>query len=776
MSTYKKGIAFIGFILISAIANAQLITGTVRGHIKGKNDGVPVDNVAIKIEKLNIGTSTDQSGNFILNNVPVGRVELTISKVGFASVILKELLLQSGQELIVEQELESSVEELDQVVVTAASPNLSGAVTSLQNITAEQIFRYPATFFDPARLAFTFPGVANANDQANGMSIRGNNPTFLQWRLEGMEIVNSNHLSNAGTFSDQPTANAGGTNMLSAQMLGNMNFLTGAFPAEYGNSLGGVMDMRLRKGNSQNYEHKAQVGLIGIDLSSEGPINRAKGSSYLFNYRYSFTGLLALGGLSFGGESISFQDLALNLHFPTAKLGTFSVFGMGGVNANEFEFEPEEEGGLPVFEKDLYTINYYGKMGVAGITHTAINKKNLTWKNALVYSGLKNNRDQFVIDNSEFNRPSLYNRNSTAKMSFSSIIQQNLSEDAYIKAGIYLTQQRDSLFQSNLNFGGLQQSLIVQPFVQFSTNIGAKTNFVLGLHNMNYSQSKTHTFEPRISFAHKITSKDQVSLAYGMHSQLHTATAYLWAAQVGNTAIAPNLAHHFVANYTHHFLNTTFKVEAYYQHLSNQLIVNENSSSANAFRYFSSVNLMDLSFPDGLVAKGLGKNFGLEMGIQRFLDNGFFYVANLTLYKSLFSNNEGEYTDAKYSGNSIANLTLGKEWAVSKSRLIGANIRLVYMGGFRDYEIDTDLSSLYGYTVYNYTKPLSVRYPAYFRPDLRLYFRKSKTKFSRMWSLDIQNVANYQNVAFDYFDRFQGKTIRKYQLGMIPLLSYRWEF
>ena len=277
--------AVLMILLFWQISMAQQF-GKVRGVVRDIVTEASIENATVNIVGTTLNAQTNASGEFSFESVPVGRLELSVSSVGFTNKVIKELLLATNKELIVNVGMEVAENSLKEVTVTAASPNLSGAKTSIQAITVEQVLRFPATFFDPARLAFSFPGVANTNDQGNGMSIRGNNPRGLQWRLEGMEIVNPNHTANAGTFSDQATSNAGGVIMVSAQMMGDMNFLTGAFPAEYGNALSGVMDMRLRKGNNKEFEHTAQVGLLGIDLASEGPLNREKGSSYLLNYRY----------------------------------------------------------------------------------------------------------------------------------------------------------------------------------------------------------------------------------------------------------------------------------------------------------------------------------------------------------------------------------------------------------------------------------------------------------------------------------------------------------
>ncbi|WP_341225956.1 TonB-dependent receptor [uncultured Arcticibacterium sp.] len=761
----KYILIFIG-VLASQIAFAQQ-TNSIRGKVKAELTETPLEKATVRIIGSDLNTKTDEDGTFIFQKVPTGRLELEISMVGYSKQVVKELVLTANKELVLTILLEESTRDLEGVTVTAASPNLSGAKTSLQSITVEQVMRFPATFFDPARLALSFPGVANANDQANGMSIRGNNPTGLQWRLEGMEIVNPNHTANAGTFSDQATSNAGGVIMVSAQMMGNTNFLTGAFPAEYGNALSGIMDMRLRKGNSQEYEHTAQVGLIGIDLASEGPINKKNGSSYLVNYRYSFTGLLALGGLTFGGETIKFQDLAINLSFPNEKLGDFTVFGMGGVNSNDFAFD-DEEGLGPELEKDQYVINYKGKMAAVGATHTKHFKGTYLWKNALVYSGLRNERVQDAGEVATINVTPLEDILQSSKLSFSSILSHRVNGASNLKGGVYVTYSQDSLLSRQNGLAGLYTSWVLEPFVQWNTNIGKAGNLVLGLHNLNYTATKTSTLEPRAAFGYQIDAKNDINLAYGFHSQLNSP----WLNdQVAD--IKPILAHHVVlSEETKLNRSSSIKTEVYYQALSNALSPRFDSKN----KFFSGLNMSDFIFPFDVSQNGKGRNYGLEVGYQKYLDKGLFALINATLYKSEFQAADGEFYETRFSGNHIVNLTLGKEWALKKERVFGANLRMVWMGGFRNYAIDEAASEAEGKTVFDYTNELTERLPDYFRPDIRVYLKKSKKKYNTMLSIDIQNVANYQNVAFDYYDVFQKKVVRKNQLGMIPMLNYRWEF
>ena len=755
--------AVLMILLFWQISMAQQF-GKVRGVVRDIVTEASIENATVNIVGTTLNAQTNASGEFSFESVPVGRLELSVSSVGFTNKVIKELLLATNKELIVNVGMEVAENSLKEVTVTAASPNLSGAKTSIQAITVEQVLRFPATFFDPARLAFSFPGVANTNDQGNGMSIRGNNPRGLQWRLEGMEIVNPNHTANAGTFSDQATSNAGGVIMVSAQMMGDMNFLTGAFPAEYGNALSGVMDMRLRKGNNKEFEHTAQVGLLGIDLASEGPLNREKGSSYLLNYRYSFTGLLALGGITFGGEDIRFQDLAVNLSFPSEKIGDITLFGMGGLNSNEFAFD--DEAGLgPEFEKDKYIINYYGKMVATGITHSKKINPNLLWKNALVFSGTRTSRDQTVDPLSSFYLPSQHDISKTSKLSYSSIFTRKLSAKAGLKTGFYVTRAADSLSSIQNNLQGDFSSWIIQPFAQYNTTLGARASFTFGLHHLRYSLNNTATLEPRANLGFILSPKSQVNLAYGRHSQLFSSWLY-----AGNENLKPTMSDHYVLNFEHKLKeSSSITAEVYYQSIFSDL-----SSATQG--HLSGVNLTEFVNPRNFINNGKGRNYGLELNFNKYLDNGFFALINATLYKSEYLALDGEYYESRYSGNHIMNITLGKEWSVSKYRVLGVNTRIVWMGGFRNYQIDLIASQEALKTVFDYNSGLTEKTADYFRPDIRIYLKRSKAKLNRMWSIDIQNVANYQNVAFDYYDAFQNKIITKYQLGMIPMLNYRWEF
>jgi hypothetical protein len=302
--------------------SSQVISGIVTDKITS----LPIHfaNVSVLNSQPFIGAVTDSLGMFILSNVPTGRYNIEVSFIGYHKRIVREVLVISGKQTQLTVELEENLAELDVVVITHSVDKQKSlnpfATVSSRMLSVEEASRYAGGFDDPARLASAFAGVAS-NNSNNGIVVRGNAPRYLQWRMEGVEIPSPNH------FNDLRSFGGGTLTALSAQMLANSDFLTGAFPAEYSNALSGVFDMNLRKGNTGRTERTIQLGLIGLESSQEGPFKKGGKSSYVYNYRYSTLGLLA-PLLPDGASSITYQDLSFKLNFPTKKAGVFSVWGL----------------------------------------------------------------------------------------------------------------------------------------------------------------------------------------------------------------------------------------------------------------------------------------------------------------------------------------------------------------------------------------------------------------------------------------------------------------
>lgn len=768
------------FLMLSQNSWAQKPTQTIRGTVLDADTQLPLAGATISLiqaEHLR-GAMTDSTGKFRLENVEVGFYKIEISFLGYATLFIPELLLESGNEQVLEVQLEREEMEIQPLVLYAPSYSpASIARVSKQVITVEEARRFPATFDDPARLALSYPGVVSANDQANNISVRGNSPASLSWYLEGVEIVNPNHLGTAGTANDRPTANGGGVNILSAQLLGASTFLSGAFPANYGNSLSGIMDMQLRKGNSEQYEFTGQIGLIGIDLAAEGPFSKKSDASFLANYRYSTLGILSAMGVDLGDEAITFQDFSFNLNLPTQKAGKFSLFGIGGRSSNVF-VGPRDTS-LLVVEKDQFDITSTAQVGVLGATHLLPLGKS-TWRTTLAYSTLESSRvaDQLdaTFQQTVFARDTL----EESKLSIQSNFSSRPNDRVRWQLGATATLMDFRVFSTSptsAQLAGDGGGWLLRPYANLRVQLRPEVEMLAGVHYSYFTFNESTAVEPRASLRW-VNDRQQLSLAYGLHSKLQPTQLYFLQTPEdpgANQNLGFTKAHHIVLS--HQFFtgpSARLRTELYYQQLFNVPETNLLVGRISAINWEEAFLQTNLPFRN----TGTGRNYGLEVSWQQYFSNSYYYLANASVFDSRYSDDETQ-RNTRFNSNYLVNLTGGKEFSKNKKgsqRTWGINLRISYIGGLWETPIDEVASANLNYTVFDLSQAFTQRQPDVFKVDSRFYFRKDRRRSSTTIALDLQNMTNQQNLAFRYYDTLQGQVLDKYQLGLIPNLSWRMEF
>lgn len=771
---------------------AQSITQTVRGTIVEEATLQPLAGATVYLKGANLGSSTDKQGNFVIQHVPIGRYTLETSFVGYETFQIPGLLVQSGKETILEITLSPTAQNLDEVVIQdeQLTPPSMIAPLSSRSFTVEETRRFAATFFDPGRLATSFPGVVGVNDQANHISVRGNSPNSMLWRVEGIDIVNPNHLSNAGTFGDRRAASGGSQSVLSTQVLDNSQFLTGAFPANYGNTTGGAFNMQLRRGNSQQREYTVQAGLIGLEFAAEGPFTEGGESSYLANYRYSTVGLLTnVIGLDFGGEAISFQDLSFNLTFPTQNAGTFTFFGIGGTGRNVFE-APRDSLAWEA-QEDRFDVTFTNDMGAAGVTHTLPLSERTLIKSVVAMSALSSTRDGDLVTDTYETLPLEEDTYQEYRFSATSSITHRTSARQVLSGGVFLNYLNYQLSSSEgtavtspqILVSGEGGGWLLQPYVQGEWQLSNQLTGQLGLHYTYFSLSESHSVEPRAQLRWNPVTRHSFSLAYGLHSQIQQPGVYFSTVPsdlLGAPPLRPNQrvgltrAFHYTLGYQG-LLGETIRLraEAYYQDLFNVPI------AANPTSTFSVLNLFEGFVDEALVNEGTGENYGVEVSLEKNLVDNYYFLLSSSLYESKYTGADGVQRDTRFNGNYAFSLTGGKEipWnRNNKQRVVGINLRANYLGGLRTTPIDEAASREQQTTVFIDDQAFTNKLPDYFKLDLRFSLRKNTDRYTSVWSLDLQNALNQQNVAFQYFDTVEGAIVTKYQLGLIPILTYRVEF
>jgi hypothetical protein len=776
-----------GFVLmlIAPAAISQEIVQTVRGSVTDKVTQAPLPGVlAVLVGSQPLkAAQTDGNGIFRIDKVPVGEQSLKITVPGYKDVVMNHVTVNSGKELVLQVNMEEDPEQMEEVKVIAAYDKhkalneMSGVSTRAFSV--EETQKFAAAVNDPARMATSFAGVVAPSDGNNHISIRGNSPNGLLWRMEGIEIPNPNHFANVGT-------SGGGISILSAQLLNNSDFSTGAFAAEYGNALSGVFDLRLRKGNNQKREYTFQAGVLGIDVAAEGPFKKGSDASFLVNYRYSTLSILGKIGVPLGDGITNFQDLSFNLSFPGKKMGSFSIFGFGGLSSQTTEHLNDS---LKWKEDYFYRINsnYFANTGMVGFTNTKLFEKGYL-KTILGVSATQNgyveeemNYD-YVTSKKTFQQ--VFNQN---KITLSSVYTHKMSSLSSFRTGIILNRlgydlsqsdRQDDTLRERINNDGKTQTC--QGFFQWNYKLTQKLTTNIGWHYYHVMLNNTNSFEPRASIRYEVNGKNIVTYGYGLHSQIQPLGVYFAKAPgAENPSQAPNKnlglskAHHFVLGYdrilTQH---SHLKTEVYYQYLFNIPV------SPGKQNPYSILNAFDGYYTDPLVNEGTGVNKGIELTYERFMHKNLYWLVTGSLYDSKFRTADGRWFNTRYNTNYALNVTAGKEWTLrgTKSRTLGFNVKSMFVGGYRVTPIDLEASIAEGTTRFKTDSLYTNKNPDYYRLDIRVSLKRNYKKVTTTLALDLQNSTNRKNVGGQYYDAHTGKIKYWYQAPLIPVLSYRVEF
>lgn len=773
--TIKQYAIFLGFFIffLATSVVAQDSLSTIVGKAVDKADGRALHYATVHLLKMNMGAIANGDGSFEIKNLPAGQYSLECSYVGYAKSF-KTITLEAGRKVTILFELEPlPIDKIPTIIWETSTSTL---------LRTREIYSVPAVYDDPARVTALRAGVVNTNDQGNAIAVRGNAPNGLKWYLEGIEIPNPNHTPNAGTPNDRSAGSAGGTNMIKPQFLSHTAFQNSAFDADYGNALGGVLAMQTRQYGAEKPETVLQIGLIGLEVMHN---RRFSENGFLhFSGRYSTVGLLSnVIGLDFGGEKISFTDYNFSLYKPI-RSGFIKFFSVFGTSSNIYEGQRDTANWT--VQKDRFDIDFLSQTTINGVRHFWQNGKS-SWNTTLAFSTWNSSRKGYLLTDN-FDRI-LLEKDSLAhqRFSFKTTYQYdkfsaNLNA-TFLKYGI---ENFDS--QANFTANGQLNGWLLEPNLKYHLFDSRSQKITLGLHAMYFSNNQSFSLEPRLSFIKNIERFGSLTLSYGLHSQMQTAEVYL-SRDANDALVNENLgfskAHHFNLGWSRNQKNSGFKAVAYYQHLFNIPIIDNSSAS------FSTINDINTFLSTELVNIGTGRNYGLELTYRQSFDNDFYISTNLTVFESKYTAGDGIERDTRFNGKHTANLIVGKEWqtqnltndkAIRSHQLLGFYVRGLYAGGLRESPIDFALSQLAGQTVFVDSEAFSLSQGKIMKIDARLYWKKNILDAantvirSHTIAFDIQNLTNQQNVAFNYFDALQGQVITKYQLGLIPLLSWRVAF
>ncbi len=773
-------------------------TGTIKGTVLDQQSEIPIIGATIELISTegSTGVVTDIDGYFSLQEVPVGRNVIRISYLGYESLTLPNIDVSTGKDVLLNITLQESVAELSEVVVTAKTIKDQAqnemATISARQFSVEEVNRYSGGRSDVARLASNFAGVSAPDDSRNDIVIRGNSPTGVLWRIEGIPVPSPNHFSTFGTTGSPVSA-------LNPNVMSNSDFLTSAFPAEYGNANAGVFDINFRNGNKDRTEYTLQLGAFsGLEAMVEGPMNK-KGGSFLVAGRYSFIGLI---GNAATAATPNYSDLSFKLDFGNTKAGRFTLFGIGGQSDIEFLGSEIEEGDLFAAEDEDSSVD--AGFGVLGLKHNIIIGNN-TYVRTVVGGTLRTNvfsQDRYFnmdtneeekrriteVDNSEtrFSVSSYINSKINARQTVrAGVLFENIGNDAFFRdreEGIDLDGDGSPDWFTVYDFDGSIN--MVQPFVQTQYRLSDQFSFNAGVHGQYSSLNEQFVVEPRASLTYALNPTNKFTLGYGMHNQNAPLPILFLNEDINGSLVQTNAdldfvrSQHFVLGYDSKLGdNWRLKTEVYYQAIDRAPVESTPTS------YSTLTEGADFVFADdktSLVSEGTGFNRGVEITLEKFYSKGYHLLFTGSFFESKYEGSDGIERSTPFDNGYVINALGGKEFKIGKAKqhAFVIDTKLTTSGGRWYTPVDLEASRAVGFEILQEEKAFSQQYENYFRWDVKLGLKlnSTKKKVSHQFFLDFQNVTNRENVFVRQYNRLTNNVDQTNQTGFFPDFLYRIQF
>jgi hypothetical protein len=754
-------------------------TQTIRGRVLDMDSQLPIAFAAVVLlnSKPLRGSYTNEQGYFRIEGVPVGRWFLEVRHVEFETYQKMDLLISSGKEVVLELKLSQKVSTLETVLITnetaltdPLNPFLS---TSYQRYEVEEAKRYPASYGDPARHAQAFAGLVGQNDIRNELVIRGNNPRGILWRLDGVEIPNPNHFAREGTAS-------GSVSAISTNLMADSEFLTGAYPAQYGNAMSGIFDLRIREGNDSLFEHSLQIGTLGLELATEGPFARKRGykGSYLINYRASVLNMIGvlLDTILVDEELTNYNDLAVKLHFPT-KRGAWDFLALGG----------NSRSGLPTDDRRRNRLN--NGLAITNLAYRRTIGDDSYFKGSLSYMG--NQVDNLIFDVDSLALYEQTERTGSLILRFNWLVHKRFSPRWIAEAGgteslegfSYRGWMGSTLFPAPFNDWLTLDSMGIFRSSQlyFTTRFrkSRDTEWVFGLHAIRHHRIPETSIEPRLGLRLGLADRHRLRLGAGIHSRREPLLYYLHLNTEGelfNPKLKLPKAFHVVLGYD--FLASpdwALTAEGYFQLLYNLPVSLDSTQGA-----FSTLLQPEGYFSGELANRGLGMNQGLELSLHKRFSKQWYFLGTGSFYFSRYVGGDGKFRPSPYDGPFQFSLLGGKEFAVGRNgrpHLLSLNGKLFFNNQQRLVVLDPDVYLQTNRYVQNFRQVdcPSCEYQPYWRFDFQLIYRRNHKRFAGEWRVDIQNITRRVNLKEIVYDPTRDVAFPQYHFRLLPVLSYKFE-
>ena len=740
----KKTVFFLFLLGLLTAAGAQP-THKIKGTVIDKASRQPLEFINVLILGLGRGAVTDAEGHFNIQEVPPGIYRLQASAVGYKTVLTPEYIV-STKDLTIQIETEENLTELEGVTVTA-SPfrrDLESPV-GLRIIGLQEIEKSPGANRDISRIVQSYPGVAfSPAGYRNDLIVRGGSPSENRFYLDGVEIPNINHFSTQG-------ASGGPVGIINADLVREVNFYTGAFPADKGNSLSSVLDFKLRDGDMERNSLKATLGASEVSLASNGHLG--KKTSYLVSVRQSYLQFLFdMLGLPF---LPTFTDAQFKLKTRFNTTNELTVLGLGGIDNMKLNTKLDGEKAeyilsyLPKIQQETFTLGavyrHYAGAHVQSvvISHSYLNNRNTKYLN----------NDESSAENLSLKLRSVEQEtkfrieNASTFGNWKVNLGANLDYSQYTNTTfqrVYIDGGKTFDYHTYLGFWrwGLFGTIsYATPDERFTTSLGVRTdanNFSSGMKGMSDQLS------PRLSLSYRLTDGVYLSGNAGLYYQLPPYTGLGFKDNNGK----------LVNKYLRYMRVSQESIGLSWRP--------RNTFELSIEGFYKKYDKIPFSIVDGipLACKGndygvignealsstsQGRAYGAEILMKWLIAKKLNLSSSFTLFKSEYRNNkESEYIasawDNRYIFNMSGTYNFPHNWSLG--------MKVSCIGGAPYTPYDIDKSSLVtawnaqGRPYYDYGQYNTGRLPAFGQLDVRVdktfYLKRCMLGFY----IDLQNVTN----------------------------------
>lgn len=787
----KSCVFLISFLLVITKSYSQADIQYLKGTVSDRESGKPLSGAYILVIDSDppAGVMTGSDGKFRLA-VPYGRVSLRITYIGYEDLVITNIPVSSAKEIELSARLQEKVVGTGEVVIKGVAkehPFLNPmASISTHTLRTEDAMHYAGGFYDPSRMVNSYAGVVTSNnDYSNEIVIRGNSSRGLLWRLEGIEIPNPNH------FSDAKGGSGGAFSSITSNVIDNFDFFTGAFPAEYGNAFSGVMDLNLRKGNTDRHEFAFQTGMIGAELAAEGPFMMKGKSSYLVNGRLtnfqilSDLKLIDLGETNYAPRT---RDFVFNINFPSKKAGYFNLFGLYGSSALGKSAAKDVSAWTSL--SDQWEERESQSSAIIGFKNLNILQKSGAYiRTVIAFTSLTSKYNEGYVDSSFHRTDSYYYSYFYPSVRASSIINHKINARNAIRAGLYYNYLLAEMSNFRKTAGGYDtlaapeaKGSLSQAFIQWKLRLKSNLELNSGLHFIHFSVNGETNIEPRLGLRWQYMTGRAFIAGAGFHSRTEALAVYYSNVKTPSGSRVPvnehmglSKAFHLVGGLEMALKNdVVFRIEGYYQILYNIPIENKITSR------YSTLNSPE-SLPEALLENtGRGYNRGTEITLEKSFTHNYYFLATASLFNSKYKAGDGKWYNTYYNTRFVTNLLSGKDFpfgAGERNRL-GLNAKILLRGGYRYTPVDIPGSLKSKKVITDKNSTYENQLPDFLRMDAGINFRRNQSGYSWIIMLDVQNALNRKNIFKKRFTYENGviKTYNVYSLGIVPVFNFRIEF